>query len=120
MRKTHKQKIIMAGVPDAVFYFLGAAAISFVVGEEREPLLGLWTWPVIFLVVCALYLFLRLLPSLKAHQDHLDWRGAEYEKELEQELKTKGYKRLLRQDWFVKHLATKEKEDPPSIKKFLK
>lgn len=112
MANEHRKKIIRAGVLDIVFVSLSFLAISFFVGEEKGLLFGYWTVPAVFLVVFIVYFFLLLSPGLKAHARHQAWRGAAYEAELEQELKTKGYTVLLRMRWFTKHLKLKEKEAP--------
>lgn len=94
--------------------------ISIGVGDKFDPILGIWTYPIMFIGLFGFFYVIKYSPNWRADVTLTEWRGEEYLTDLRRQMQSKSYAQLLHENWFSAYLEDKEKSDPPSASKWVK
>ncbi len=101
---------------DTLSYGLIGLTISMWMIEHINPAFGVWPYILLFIAMIAFVGLGKYLPNIKAHEELSAWLGEEYELALSKRLEAKSYRLLLRQNWFVEHLALMKQKKPGRYK----
>lgn len=95
------KEVLKGAAIESFFYFLVAQAISFSVGEQRQPLLGYWTVPVTFILVFTYIVLIKYVPNYRADNELRKKYGEKYVILLNEQTNNKSYRALLKENWFI-------------------